>query len=151
MKISVENRIALGAMASVLVLISVGLLSYHTTTNLIATEKWVAHTQEVIATLESGLAMLTDAETKQRGYLLTGDEEFLKDSQAAQAQVGGWLKDVRQLTADNPQEQQRLDNLESLISRRLAVLNDRIKIRQEQGIQAAVDAVASRQGKEVMD
>jgi PAS domain S-box-containing protein len=151
MKISVEKNITFGAMASVLVLVSIGLLSYHTTTNLVATEKWVAHTQEVIATLESGLAMLTDAETKQRGYLLTGDEGFLKDSQAAQAQIGGWLKDIRQLTADNPREQERLDKLQSLISQRLAALNERIKLRQEQGLQAAADAVASRQGKEVMD
>ena len=50
-----------------LVLIGVGLLSYRTMTNLVSTESWVSHTHEVIATLETGLAILTDAETQQRG------------------------------------------------------------------------------------
>jgi hypothetical protein len=72
-KNSIESKVAFGAAASVLALISIGCLSYFTTEKLISTEKWVAHTQEVIGTLESGLAILTDAETKQRGYLLTVD------------------------------------------------------------------------------
>jgi PAS domain S-box-containing protein len=149
---SVENKIALGAVASVLVLIGIGWLSYFTTNNLIGTEKWVAHTQEVIATLESGLAILTDAETKQRGYLLTGNDQFLKDCESAQAQVSGWVKQIRQLTADNPQAQQQLDKLEPLISERLASLNNRIKMRQEQGFQAVIDDLGKSQpGKHLMD
>ena len=110
-----------------------GWLSYHATTRLIATQKLVSHTHEVEATLESGLAILTDAETEQRSYLLTGDERFLKDSQAAQAQVDGWLKQLRALIANNPEQRRRLDKIEPLISRRLAILNSRIKMRQEQG------------------
>jgi len=151
MKASVENKIVLGFVASVLALMGVGWLSYRTTTNLVASEQWVSHTHEVVTTLESGLAMLTDVETKQRGYLLTGDEQFLKDCQASQAQVDGWLKQLRALTTDNPRQQQQLDRLEPLISERMAVLNNRIKLRQEQGLQAAADAVATREGKNLMD
>ena len=149
---SVEVPVALGAVASVLMLISIGCLSYYTTYRLVETEKWVAHTHEVIATLESGLAILTDEETKQRGYLLTGNEQFLTDCEASQAQVIGWEKEIRQLTVDNPQAQHRLDALESLIVQRLAILNSRIKLRQEQGSQAvAEDSDYLRQGKALMD
>ena len=84
----------LGFAASVLALMVLGWLSYHAATRLIATQKLVSHTREVEATLESGLAILTDAETEQRSYLLTGDGQFLKDSQDAQAQVGGWLEEA---------------------------------------------------------
>lgn len=149
---SVENQVALGALASVLMLFSIGCLSYYTTSQLVVTEKWVAHTHEVIATLDWGLALLTDAETKQRGYILTGNEEFLKDCQAVETQVGIWAKQIRQLTADNPQAQRRLDALDGAISQRLALLNSRIKIRQEQGMQAVAEDMNSlRQAKTLMD
>ncbi len=151
MKASVENKIVLGFAASVLALMGIGWLSYHTTTNLIATERLVSHTHEVEATMESGLAILTDVETKQRGFLLTGNEQFLQDCQDAQAQVGDWLKRLRSLTADNPEQQRRLDKIEPLISQRLAILDSRIKLRQERGLQAAADAVSSREGKDLMD
>jgi len=141
----------MGCAASLIALASMGWLSYATTTNLVATENWVAHTQEVIATLESGLAILTDAETQQRGYLLTGDARFLQDSKNSQTQTVAWVEKIRKLTADNAEEQQRLNKLASLIAQRLSVLNNRIKLRQEQGLQVAADAVALRQGKNLMD
>ncbi len=151
MKNSAEKMMALGFVASVLALAGIGWLSYLTTTKLIATEHQVSHTHQVIATLEGGLAILTDAETAQRGYLLTGDEQFLRDSRQAQSQIDGWLESLRQLTADDPEQQQRLDKLGPLISQRLAVLNHRVRLRQEQGLQTAADAVALREGKSLMD
>jgi len=151
MKTSVENKILLGFTLSVLILIGIGGLSYRTTISLIDTNGWVAHTHRVIATLQSGMAILTDAETKQRGFLLTGDEQFLNECQAAQTRISGWADDINQLAQDNPEQQQRLEKLRVLISQRLAVLNDRIKLRQENGIQAAANAVATGEGKRLMD
>ncbi|HEX3855978.1 MAG TPA: CHASE3 domain-containing protein [Verrucomicrobiae bacterium] len=151
MKNSIENKIAFCFAVSLVMLLAIGWLSYRTTTNLVATENWVSHTHEVIATLESGSAILTDAETSQRGYLLTGDEKFLQDSKNAQAQITDWSGKLWKLTTDNPEQQRRLTELNALISERLAVLNDRIKLRQEQGLQAAANAVALRLGKQAMD
>ena len=113
--------------------------------------EWAGHTYKVIATLESGRAILTDAETEQRSYLLTGDENYLKDCTNAQAQVAGWIDKLRSDVSDNPAQLQRLEKLQPLISRRLAILNDRIKLRQEQGLEAAANAVATREGKDWMD
>jgi PAS domain S-box-containing protein len=151
MKTSVENKIVLGFVASVLALAGIGWLSYRTMENLVVAEDWVSHTYKVIATLESGRAILTDAETAQRGYLLTGDESFLNDFTNAQAQVNGWIERLRKYVSDNPAQLQRLDKLQPLISQRLAILNDRIKLRQEGGLQAVVSAVSTREGKNLMD
>lgn len=152
MKASVENKILVGFVASVVALVVIGWLAYRTTVRFITTDRLVAHTHEVIATLESGLATITDAEARQRAFLLTGDEQFLKDSQTAQAQVSAWLERLRKLTADNPEQQQRLNKLQAVISQRLAVLNDRIKLRQEGGLQAVTSDVATlRQGRDLMD
>ncbi len=152
MKTTVENKIVAGFVASVAALAIIGWVAYHTTNRLIATDRLVAHTHEVIATLESGLATLTDAEAKQRAYLLTGDEQFLTDSQNAQTQIKGWIEKVRTLTADNPEQLRRLAGLEKVITQRLAVLNSRIKLRQEGGLQAVSGDVATlRQGRDLMD
>jgi len=151
MKTSVENKMVLGFAISLLALAGLGWLSYRTTTNLVTTEKWVAHTHEVIAALEAGRAILTDAETAQRGYLLTGEDQFLQDSQNAQTEVKDWLGQFHRLIADNPEQQQRLAKLEPLITQRLGLLNNRIKLRQEQGLPATTHAVASREGKKLMD
>lgn len=148
---SLENKIILGFVASMVAMLLAGWFCYRTTTNFITTQDWVAHTQAVIATLESGLAILTDAETGQRGYLLTGDTSFLKDTQEAQAQVDGWEKKIRAMVRDNPQAEQRLDTVTRLITQRLAVLNSRILLRQQQGFQTAAEAVGSREGKNLMD
>jgi len=145
---SVEVQVALGAVASLLMLISIGCVSYYSTNHLVDTEKWVAHTHEVIATLEQGLVILTDAETKQRGYLLTGNEEFKKDSQLAQTKIASWYTEIRLLTADNPQAQRELDALNSLISQRLTALNQRMKLGPQP---LAADANSLKQGRVLMD
>jgi PAS domain S-box-containing protein len=152
MKTTVENKIVAGFVASVAALAIIGWVAYHTTNRLIATDRLVAHTHEVIATLESGLAILTDAEAKQRTYLLTGDEQFLKNSLKAQAEINRWIEKVRTLTADNPEQQRGLAGLEKVITQQLAVLNSRIKLRQEGGLQAVSGDVATlRQGRDLMD
>ena len=152
MRASVENKILVGFGASVAALAVIGWLAYRTTNQFITTDKLVAHSYEVIATLESGRAMLTDAEARQRAFLLTGDDRFLKDSQNAQAQINEWLGKVRTLTADNPEQQRRLAGLESVIWQRMAVLTSRIKMRQAGGLQAVSSDVATlRQGQELMD
>jgi len=151
MKFSIKNQVAFGFATSLAALLCLGFISYRTITQLIHTQDMVAHTHEVIATLESGLANLTDAETAQRGYLLTGDEQFADDSQKAQRQVASWINRLRRLTADNPAQQQRLAELEPLITQRLQLLNDRMKIRREQGLEAVMKLVALREGKNVMN
>ena len=151
MKTSVESKLALGFAISLFALAGLGWLSYQTTTNLVVTERWVAHAQEVIGALEEGRAILTDTETAERGYLLTGEDQFLKDFLEAQIQTKNWVDQFRRLTADNPEQQQRLNQLEPLISQRLGLLNNRIKLRQEQGLKSVTGAVALREGKILMD
>lgn len=149
MNASVEKKIGLGFLASVVALLGISWLSFQTIKNSVEAQAWVTHTYEVIATLEHGEAILTRAETAQRAYLLTGDDAFLKDSQNAQSQVKGWFADAVRETSDNPGQQQRLNELQPLITQRLAFLNNRIRLRQEKGLQAAADAVATREGDDL--
>jgi len=151
MKTSVEKKVVLGFVISTCALLGMGWLSYHTATGLVATEYQFTYAYKVIATLESGRALLTDAETAQRAYLLTGDPRFLADCTNAQAEVSGWIDRLRKYTAGEPEQQRQLARLEPLVAQRLALLNDRIRLRQQKGLEAAANAVATRQGKDLMD
>jgi len=71
------------------------------------------------------------------------DEHFFKDCEVAQARVAGWTDVMQNLSRTIPDQARRLENLKTLIGRRLALLNSRIQLRREKGVQAAADAVAT--------
>lgn len=146
-----RNAVLLGFSASVLALAVIGWMAYRTTTNLITALDSVAHTHEVLAKLESSLAALTDAESAQRMFLLTGDDRSAGDFQIAQRNVRERADELRQMTADNPAQQRRLDELERIIGQRLALLNERMAQRRRDGIQAVASTLALRSGRDLMD
>lgn len=77
-----------------------------------ATAENVSHALAVIEELQFLLANLTDAETGQRVYLLTGTENYLARYTGAQTAVPAEIAKLHALTADNPRQQTRLDALE---------------------------------------
>lgn len=151
MKASVEKKMALGFAVSALALAGLGWLSYRTMADSFAAREAVAHTREVMANLEAILTTLTEAEAEQRGYLLTGSASFLAARQEATRQLPVQLQELRQLTADNPTQQQALNRLEALIRRRLEMLDARIATYQQAGLQAAVEKSDMEHGKVVMN
>src|SRR6187551_3918082 len=94
---------------AVLVLLSV--VGFQSTAKLIEDNRWVQHTHEVRGKLTALIALMTDAETASRGYVITGDDTFLEPYQAAVGAVDRNLGELRSVTSDNPAQQQRLDSL----------------------------------------
>jgi methyl-accepting chemotaxis protein len=96
------------------------------------------------------LSELKDAETGQRGYLITGYDSYLEPYQSALAAIQGTLSDVRKLTADNPNQQRRLTAIAPLIDAKLAELKQTIDLRRNQGRDAATKVVMSNVGRDYM-
>ena len=72
MKWAINNNIAVSFGATLTILVINGGITYRNIQKAIATSNWVSHTNEVLAALEGTLSTLKDAETAQRGYLITG-------------------------------------------------------------------------------
>lgn len=72
----------------------------------------VAHTNRVIATANALLRTAIDAETGERGYVITGQEDFLRPYHDALPPIETHLAELRTLVADNPEQLQRIDELE---------------------------------------
>ncbi len=79
----------------------------------------VAHTHAVETSLSAVLEHASDIETGSRGFAVTGDESFLQPYQEAIHSIGRELNAVRGLTADNPAQQRRLDQLKVQIDTRI--------------------------------
>ncbi len=141
-----------GVLALALVaLVFVGTQSYRATRRLITDAGWVNHTNLVREEIASLLAGLHEAETYQRGYLLTGASNYLDSSMASEKEVMDHLPSLRQLTADNPNQQRRIDLMEPLIKERFDRLAEGVKSRTEKGVEAAAQHVATGGGRNLMN
>ena len=143
-------RLAFGfALACVAV---IGLASYLSVARLNENAVWVEHTHEVLGSLELLLSAVTDSETAERGYVITGDETYLEPYQQATAVIDGQEKHLRALTVDNRAQQQRLDSVVALVTDRLGNLRAVIELRKmPQGFAAAQSEILTGKGKQFHD
>jgi signal transduction histidine kinase/CHASE3 domain sensor protein/DNA-binding response OmpR family regulator len=130
---------------------AIGVLSYRNTQQLVAASSHERHTYQALAELNQVLAALKDAETGQRGYLLTNETRYLEPYNQAIATMNQRLAQLRRLTAGNAKQQTNLDQLEPLVAQKLAELKTTIELRQTRGAEAALKVVRSNEGKRLMD
>jgi PAS domain S-box-containing protein len=93
-------------------------------------QEWVGHTQEVLLQLSNTESLMKDAETGQRGFLYTGDSQYLAPYDLAVKQVDRAINRLAELTADNPRERERIPQLRKLAARKLAELSKTIALYQ---------------------
>ncbi|MGO8735498.1 MAG: PAS domain S-box protein [Terriglobia bacterium] len=146
MKRSIGKTIVVGFGMAFLVLLAVGLLQYETTKQLVGASQWVAHTDAVLAGIQTVLADVKGAESWMRGYAATGDDKFLAPCRAAINNTPNHLRRLRQMTLDNPRQQLRLDTLEPLIARRFQHIERVIELRRDGGLRAASDFMLQGEG-----
>src|SRR5450755_3468180 len=145
------RTLAAGFAIAVLTLLVVGTFGYRSTERLIENDRLVSHTNEVREQLANLLSVVKDAETEQRGFVITGQELFLAPYQDAVADIEKRVADARRLTADNDVQQRRLAVLQPLIESRLAQLSRIIEVRRAEGLDAAAKLVMAGESKAVMD
>ena len=150
MKKSLTRQITAGIGMALALLIFNAATSYRNTLKLMENEGWVSHTHRVLTELEAALSTLKDAETGQRGYLLTGEERYLEPYHSAIARINKQVDGLQQLTADNNRQQQRIRDVKSAIDSKLAELQETINLRREQNLEAALRVVKSGRGKQIM-
>jgi signal transduction histidine kinase/ActR/RegA family two-component response regulator len=111
----------------------------------------IDHTRAVELQLNQLLSELKDAETGQRGFLLTGLEPFLEPYNHALTSWSGEFATLRRLTVDNPVQQRALDALEPTVTQRLNELAQTISLKRAGQADAAGEIVRSGRGKLLMD
>jgi PAS domain S-box-containing protein len=108
------------------------------------------HTYAVINGAVGFMSALKDAETGQRGYLLSGDEAFLTPYLAQRDKLGDRLRALRQMTL-LPAAQQHLQAVTPMLAALLADLSRSIELRRGNDMNGALAIVRRGQGKPLMD
>ena len=146
-----RRRELLLAIGPAVVALALGSLAYDGVRRARESRELVAHTREVLQHTSKTLSTLQDAETGQRGYLLTGEKSYLAPYDRAVAALRTDTVALRRLTRDDPLQQKRLDTLEILARRRMEELAATIALQQTAGAQVATTMVRSDEGKRTMD
>ncbi len=113
---------------SFLILFYISFVTYRHTTELTASTALIVHTHEVGVQLEQLISYIKDAETGQRGYLLTQDSVFLQPYIGSNAKVNKAFSDLKNLTLDNPKQQANLDTLYNLIDLGFIILKQSLDL-----------------------
>lgn len=110
----------------------------------------VAVDQSAVASLDGLLARLRDAESEQRGYLITGDPDYLDPKKDAFAHVRQTLSDIQQI--DMSDDSRKLfAALSVLTAQKMDELKKTVETRRDQGFEAAQALVKNNTGKNLMD
>jgi PAS domain S-box-containing protein len=134
-----------------LLLVVVGWISYRQMLRLEEARELATHTLLVREEIEVLFSLIKDAETGQRGFILTGDAKYLEPYQAAIRIVPLHTTRLRQLTADNDTQQAQLVRLDGLVGAKLSEMATSIQIARTQGTGAAARIIRTDVGIRVME
>jgi methyl-accepting chemotaxis protein len=148
---SIGKKIALGFGLSLLMLLTVALVAYQGARQLIETTAGLVESRERARAIREVRALLLDAETGQRGFLLTGDEAYLRPYAAALQGMRENLDTLHRTLDSHPEQRARLARLEPRVRERLEVLAEVISIRREQGLEATITRVRQNRGLQAME
>ncbi len=140
-----------GLVLAIVTVLIFGAVSYRSLRESAQTADRLHRTQGAIDTLQALLSDLKDAETGQRGYLLTGRDDYLDPFNAARASTPKALDAVRRAVGDDPVQRQRVEQLEQVTQAKLGELAETIDLRRANQLPAALAIVQSDRGKAAMD
>ncbi len=151
MRWTVGAKIGTGFAIGLVILLIIGATAYANINKLVETSYWVDHTRLVLDDLGNVLQAVTDAETGQRGYLLTGKEDYLGPYKSAPATVADLVKKLQKEVNDNPSQLERLQHLNDYAQRRIGQLKAAIDVQNTKGPDAVKQLLLSGDGREEME
>jgi signal transduction histidine kinase len=141
----------IGFVAIVFILISALVVGLANLRNVHSTSEAVAQTYSVKVAMQRLLTAAVDAETGERGFIITGDASYLEPYDRGRETIGAELARLRRLAAENREQQADLDAVAAATTVKLRELAEAIRQRLESGLPAAQAQVATNAGKRTMD
>jgi CheY-like chemotaxis protein/CHASE3 domain sensor protein len=150
-RLPLPPRTLAGFLLAVVAVAVVAVLSYQSLQSTVDTSQNLAKTVDVLSQLDGLLSTLKDAETGQRGYLLTGEDSYLEPYTDAKTALAGEFRAMRALLRDRPEQTRRLDTLENQAAIKMAELESTITAHQNGQHEKALGIVRTDRGKIYMD
>jgi len=146
-----RSIVGIAVVVSSVVLTIAGLVAYRSVEALASTSEEVLRSKELELSLERALSTLRDAETSQRGYLVTGSEEYLEPYYKALHELDGRLITIESRLRDRGDPPETMRKLREVVSRKLGELARTIELYRAGQVRQALVLVNSDEGKVAMD
>jgi len=143
-----DRNLRLGYGFSIAILLVVSLVSYITLLGLLHSNRAVVHSDQVIEKLEKVLSVMKDAETGQRGFLLTGHASYLEPYNGAYREALKLTDTLINVTADDDRQHANVYGIRRLLGQRFDILQ-RLVEKKQRGEQIATADLDT--GKAAMD
>jgi CheY-like chemotaxis protein/CHASE3 domain sensor protein len=140
-----------GFAAAIVTVVLIAFFGYRSLDNEADSAALTAHTLQVMQRIDGLLSSLKDAETGQRGYLLTNSESYLEPYNTARADIPGELQELRRLTANNPKQQELLGQIQRFGDQKLSEMQETIVLKRAGNQEGALAVVRTDRGKLLMD
>jgi methyl-accepting chemotaxis protein WspA len=114
-KLRVQNKLYAGIVAILALFLLLLVTAYNNFTNLVDANRWDRHTQEVLTAASRLESTSYEIRSQYRGYLLTGDEAFVARMPESETELRDHMRKLRELTADNPPQLERVAKIENMI------------------------------------
>jgi PAS domain S-box-containing protein len=150
MRLYLEKRVLFGFLFALAIIIGLAIYAYLNNRKFAETSNQVAHSNRVLYRTELILTLIMDAESDQRGYIITGDKSFLEPFQETSSEIHDNLNDLIRLTSDNPAQQVRLARVRPLIESKLSFIKETIEAVGNNPDEARAGVISMR-GKQLMD
>ena len=148
---TIGKKLISGFAVALLFLIAIGWIAFDNTAKLLDARERVAHANDVLTALDHLLTALVDAETGQRGFMLTHEDAYLEPYNAALRTLRETSDEVDRAVMESPKQQGRMLALKPVIGAKLSELDETIRVARSAGNAAALDIVRSGRGKKAMD
>jgi two-component system, sensor histidine kinase and response regulator len=150
-RVSLQHKVAIGYVLTTLVMVSILVVEFRYIKSLQRDAEAIDHTHQIKEHLTYLLFLVNDIETSTRGYLITGQREFLRPYEAARQAVPAEIETIKNLISDSDEEQQRMRSMEDLLNQKLSLQSEAIRLKEEKGQEAATALVATREGTRIME
>jgi len=110
-KLAIGYGVVLGLM------LIISLVVFFNVHNMVDSSRWVSHTYQVIRVAEGVTASMVDMETGHRGFMITGEDEYLQPYEAGIEKFDQLIQEGKTLTSDNPAQGERWDKVAQLKNR----------------------------------
>lgn len=152
----IRTKIILANGVAIILLALFAFVVYTNTNTLLETARWVDHTEKTIAMGHKLIEDLLNMETGQRGYLITGEPEFLEPYNKGKNNIFRELKEAIGLVRDNPGQVERLEKVEGLAKRWIkdageAEIVRRLETDRDEYLLKVEELIKKKTGKNLMD
>ncbi len=146
-----QRTFAIGYAIAIVALLINSILTFWNLNSIRTTWDTLLGSRDFVRGIDDVLSNLRDAETGQRGYLLTGDERYLAPYTRSHAVILDSIDRLRTLAGDIGRRQEHINTIAEASAAKLGELEQTISLRRRQGLEAAVAIMRTDGGREAMD